>query len=127
MSKYKYKDSYNQKNYKTEFIISCFRLPKSRHKEIPWAKEIKIMNSLVDKCSNPKFWFHARPEFQLPSLAWFLTRDGRRYLNEKYATFNLELKKEVKEEIKLDEKKLGSDEPLIPKKPKTIMDFIKNK
>jgi hypothetical protein len=46
MSKYKYKDSYNQKNYKTEFIISCFRLPKSRHKEIPWAKEIKIMNSL---------------------------------------------------------------------------------
>ena len=61
------------------------------------------MNSLVDKCPNPEFWFHARPEFQLPSLAWFLTRDGRRYLNEKYATFNLELKKEVKEEIKVTE------------------------
>jgi hypothetical protein len=125
MSKFKYKDSFTQKNFKTEFIISCLRLPKSRHKEIPWAKEMKIMISLAKKCSDPGFWFHARPEFQLPSLAWFLTSDGRKYLNEKYSTFNFKFKKESEEKIKLDENKYGLDEKITPKKPKTIMDFIK--
>ena len=126
MSKFKYKDSFTEKNYKSEFIISCLQLPKSRHKEISWAKEMKIMNELVKKCSIIDFWFHARPDFQIPSLAWFLTLSGRRYLNEKFKTYNFEFKKIV-QNIELQEEKHGSDEILFPKKPKTIMDFIKKK
>ena len=126
MSKFKYKDCFTEKNYKTEFILSCLQLPKSRHKEIAWAKEMKIMNSLAKKCSDPDFWYHARLDFQIPSLAWFLTPNGRKYLNEKHSTFNFKFKKdEVK--IQLNEEKHGQDQSIPLKKPKTIMDFIKRK
>jgi hypothetical protein len=125
MSKFKYKNEFTEKNFKSEFIISCFQLPKSRHKEIAWAKEMKIMNSLVQKCPEIDFWFHARPDFSIPSLAWFLTQNGRRYLNEKYKTFKLELNCNSAEHVELGHEKHGEDQLLKPKKPKTIMDFIK--
>jgi hypothetical protein len=126
MSKFKYKKEFTEKNYKSEFIISCLQLPKSRHKEIQWAKEMKIMNDLSQKCSNIDFWFHARPDFQLPSLAWFLTINGRRYLNDKFKTFNFEFDKKTPE-IKLESEKQGLDENIERKKPKTLMDFIKKR
>ena len=126
MSKFKYKKEFTEKNFKSEFIISCLQLPKSRHREIPWAKEMKIMNDLSQKCSNIDFWFHARPDFQLPSLAWFPTPNGRKYLNEKFKTFNFEFNKKTPE-IKLEVEKQGSDEEMQTKRPKTLMDFIKKR
>jgi hypothetical protein len=126
MSKFNYKDSFTEKNYKSEFIISCLQLPKSRHKEISWAKEMKIMNELVQKCSIIDFWFHARPDFQIPSLAWFLTPGGRKYLNDKHKTFNFKLNPKSPE-VKLEEEKQGEDENIKTKMPKTLMDFIKKR
>lgn len=126
MAKFKYKKEYTDKNFRSEFIISCLQVPKSQHKNIAWAKEMKIMNELIKKCNNPEFWFHARTEFQIPSLAWFLTENGRKYLNDKYKKFNLDLKNQV-EIYEISDKKYGEDEAHIPKKIKTIMDFIKKK
>lgn len=126
MSKFKYKKEFTGKNFKSEFVISCLQIPKSRHKEILWAKEMKIMNDLVKKCSNVDFWFHARTDFQIPSLAWFLTDKGRKYLNEKFKTFNFEFN-EKPAEIKLEEEKQGADEITEHKRPKTLMDFIKKR
>jgi hypothetical protein len=126
MAKFKYKKNYTDKNYKSEFIISCLQVPKAEHKNIAWAKEMKIMNDLVKKCNNPEFWIHARTDFQIPSLAWFLTENGRKYLNDKYKKFNLELKNQV-QPYEISDKKQGQDQIQMPKKIKTIMDFIKKK
>jgi len=126
MAKFKYKKEYTQKNFRSEFIISCLQVPKAQHKNIAWAKEMKIMNDLIKKCDNPDFWFHARTEFQIPSLAWFLTDNGRKYLNDKYKKFNLELKNEPEVYEILDQKQ-GEDEVEQPRKIKTIMDFIKKR
>jgi hypothetical protein len=126
MAKFKYKKEYTEKNFRSEFIISCLQVPKTQHRSIAWAKEMKIMNDLIKKCDNPDFWFHARTDFAIPSLAWFLTDNGRKYLNDKYKKFKLELKTEP-ESYKLLEEKQGDDEYIQPKKIKTIMDFIKKK
>lgn len=130
MAKFKKHSSFSKKGYKSEFIVSCLQLPKSRYKEINWAKEMKIMNSLTQKNDNPNFWFHARTDFAIPSLAWFLTPDGRKYLNEKFRVFNLNLidiSPASSVYIELKTEKQGEDSTLERKKPKTLMDFIRKK
>jgi hypothetical protein len=127
MPKFKYKDSYNEKNYKSEFIISCLQVKKSEHKSIKWAKEMKIMNSLAEKCSDPQFWMHARTEFKIPSVAWFLTDNGRKYLNEKHKRFysDLKISKTESKEIQNEEKQ--GEDLVVAGKLKTIKDFLKSK
>lgn len=129
MSKFKNKNTFSEKNYKSEFIVACLQLPKSRYKEISWAKEMKIMNALAQKNNNPDFWFHARTDFPIPSLAWFLTASGRKYLNEKYRAFNLVLTSSSlnKSQVELKEEKQGEDINTNARKPKTLMDFIRKK
>ncbi len=81
--------SFTDKSYKKNFINSCLTNPNSDIKEkINWAKEMKIMNTLCLKVQNPDFWLHCLPGFPIPSLAWFLTDDGRKFLNERYKRFN---------------------------------------
>lgn len=128
MAKFK-KYSTFSKNYKSEFIVSCLQLPKSRYKEISWPKEMKIMNCLAQKNNNPDFWFHARTDFPIPSLAWFLTPDGRRYLNEKHRAFNLVLNSSLPNQASIELKKEKQGEDIIKniRKPKTLMDFIRKK
>lgn len=130
MAKFKKHSSFSKKGYKSEFIVSCLQLPKSRYKEINWAKEMKIMNSLTQKNDNPDFWLHARTDFAIPSLAWFLTPDGRKYLNEKFKVFNLNLRDVSPSSsayIELKAEKQGDDSILERRKPKTLMDFIRKK
>jgi hypothetical protein len=129
MSKFNTKAGFSSKNYKSEFIVACLQLPKSRYKEISWAKEMKIMNSLAQKNNDPDFWFHARTDFPIPSLAWFLTSDGRKYLNEKYRAFNLVLNNVISnvKPAELTKEKHGEDFSPKERKPKTLMDFIRKK
>ena len=128
MPKFKNKDTFSKRGFKSDFIVACLQIPKSRYKEINWAKEMKMMNSLAKKCDNPDFWLHARTEFPIPSLAWFLTPSGRKYLNEKYATFTLSLKSQGCEAQKVYLEEAKQEEDLeLKKKPKTLMDFLKNR
>ena len=129
MPKFKKNAAFSVKGYKSEFIVSCLQLPKSRYKEINWAKEMKIMNSLAQKNSDPDFWLHARTDFAIPSLAWFLTPDGRKYLNEKHRAFNLVLKNTSLQQpqIELKLEKQGENFSPEKRKVKTLMDFIRKK
>jgi len=91
---------------------------------------MKIMNSLAQKNSDPNFWLHSRTDFVIPSLAWFLTPAGRKYLNEKHRTFNLDLNNSKllsPTNIELEKEKQGDDLAGEIKKPKTLMDFIRKK
>lgn len=127
MPKFKYKNTYNEKNYKSEFIISCLQVPKSEHRNIQWGKEMKIMNQLAEKCSNPDFWMHARPEFKIPSVAWFLTSKGRTFLNEKHKRFFSDLKILRSESKNIENEIKQGDDLVSSSKIKTIKDFLKLK
>ncbi len=125
----KNKKNFNLYRFKTEFILNCLQTPKSLYKTIPWAKEMKIMQTLCKKCGNPEFWRHATPSFKIPSLAWFLTDKGRIYLNEKYKRFYSKIETVDKKNVekKLD-KKVGEDIVLTDKfKLRTIKDFLNKK
>jgi hypothetical protein len=127
----KSKKDFKLNRFKTEFILNCLKLPKSLEKTISWPKEMKIMKDLVEKCDDPAFWRHAIPEFEIPSLAWFLTPKGRSFLNEKHKRFFSKIKTLEKEHNTetLSSEKYGEDlvEKENSKKIKTLKDFLNNK
>lgn len=128
--KTKSRKDFKLNRYKTEFILNCLQVPKSMQKTIPWAKEMKIMQSLIQKCDNPEFWRHALPDFKIPSLAWFLTPGGRTFLNEKYKRFNSKIETVEKRTIIETEHSEKQGEDIIQKdsfKLKTLKDFLNKK
>lgn len=49
-----------------------------------WARELKIINQLVEIYPNLNFWRNFSMEFQLNSSAWLLTDKGKDYLAQEY-------------------------------------------
>ena len=126
----KSKKNFQLNRFKTEFILNCLKLPKSLQGTISWPKEMKIMKELTKKCDDPAFWRHAIPEFEIPSLAWFLTPKGRSFLNEKHKRFFSKISTlEKKDDTEtLSSEKCGEDlAEQNPKKIKTLKDFLNNK
>lgn len=114
-------------NPKKDFIISCLQAKKHEYSSIPWAKEMKIMNALWEKCQDDKFWEHSKPDFKIPSLAWFLSDAGRKYLNERYKRFKSNI---IPEKEKIELKNDIQEENICfsnQKKIKTLKDFINKK
>jgi hypothetical protein len=58
---------------------------------IIWPKEMKMVKSLYKIFPNKEFWDGLRLNFKLNSLCWFLSDDGRKFLNKEYKKFKLEL------------------------------------
>ncbi len=90
-------------------------------KEINWAKEIKIAKTLIKSFTYFKYW-HNLTEINLPSLAWFLTDDGKNFLKKEYYKQKLEFKKQKK--VILEENKIGEDKKVC-QKPKSLLEFIR--
>lgn len=74
------------------------RLLKENSKII-WPKEMKMVKSLVKIFPNENFWNSLELNFKLNSLCWFLSDDGRKFLNKEYKKFNLNLPEVKKFEI----------------------------
>lgn len=60
-------------------------------KNIIWPKEMKMVNCLLKIFPNKDFWDGLKLSFELNSLCWFLSDDGRNFLNKEYKRFNLSL------------------------------------
>lgn len=58
---------------------------------IVWPKEMKMVKSLFKIFPNEDFWNTLELNFKLNSLCWFLSDDGRKFLNKEYKKFKLEL------------------------------------
>jgi hypothetical protein len=119
-------DRFTEKNFRSEFILACLQTGETG--EVNWPREMKIMNKLVKGHSNDyKFWDHARTEFPIPSLAWFLTPNGKRYLSEKKKAFELNLT--VKKSIEFDpnKEKEGEDYKEEKKKIFSLKEFLSKK
>ena len=93
--------------YKKEFISRVFS-----HKAINWPKEMKMLNKLIEQYDSDAFWAGLIPPFALPSLAWFLTQDGEKFLRQEWAKFNF-----TPDEIK----RFEIEENLEPEPPNPII------
>lgn len=92
--------------------------PKTQ-KRMFWAREMKMLNELIDKFPNLDFW--TRASFQkVPSLSHFKSRYGLEKISKMYREFNYVIP--PKKDISLGEKS-GKDK-ILSKKPKTIRQFI---
>lgn len=58
---------------------------------ILWPREMKMVKSLLKIFPNEDFWNSLKLNFKLNSLCWFLSDDGRKFLNKEYKKFNLDL------------------------------------
>ena len=57
---------------------------------IVWPKEMKMVNTLFKIAPNDDFWRSLDLGFKLNSLCWFLSDDGRKFLNKEMKRFNFE-------------------------------------
>jgi hypothetical protein len=68
-------------------------------KNIIWPKEMKMVNILFKIFPDENFWDGLELNFKLNSLCWFLSDDGRKFLNKEYKKFNLNLPETKKFDI----------------------------
>lgn len=68
-----------------------------------------------------KFWLSLQPSIPIFSLSWFLTDDGKDFLQVSKLKQNLVLPKASGRAILKD--KIGEDKEL-PQKPKTLFEFL---
>lgn len=81
----------NKKNFIKKFLKNT--------ENIIWPKEMKMVKSLFNIFPNQNFWDGLELNFKLNSLCWFLSDDGRKFLNQEYKKFNLNLPEIKKFEI----------------------------
>ncbi len=104
---------------KRQIILRLVEVP-AKNKRPFWAKEMKLLNGLVEEYDNPRFWSKVKFSMIFPSLAYLKTEFGRRDLRRKYIEFNFDIA--PTKEYNLGGK-IGEDKSYI-KKPKTIKDFL---
>ena len=60
---------------------------------------MKMVKILFNIFPDENFWLNLKLNFKLNSLCWLLSDDGRKFLNQEYKKFNLELPEGKKFEI----------------------------
>lgn len=100
-------------------LIKKLVIEPSKQKREFWAKEMKLLNDLIEIFPKQDFWERMNPK-KVSSLAVLRSEYGLSKLKKLYAEFNYVIPK--KTEIPLGEKK-GKDK-IISKKSKTIRQFI---
>jgi hypothetical protein len=88
---------------------------------VNWAREIKIAKGLIKTYQGYSFW-NSLKQLKLPSLAWFLTDEGKAFLAIEQKKNDLSLDKNI-DNIILTENKAGEDKKVC-QKPKSLLEFI---
>jgi hypothetical protein len=108
--------SLNKKDFVLKFV--------KQSSSLVWPREMKIVNSLFKLFPNEQFWNSLELKFKLNSLCWFLSDDGRKYLNIEYKKFQFEPAKPEVFEIKKNniafEGKIGET----VEAPMTVREFL---
>ena len=86
-----------------------------------WPREIKISQKLIKNYNGYSF-LNSLKDLKLPSLAWFLTDEGKKFIATEQIKDKLIL--ERPEKIELQENKLGQDKKVC-QKPKSMLEFIR--
>jgi hypothetical protein len=104
---------------KREIISRLVEIP-AKNKRPFWAKEMKLLNDLIEEYDNPRFWNKVKFPMIFPSLAYLKTDFGKGDLRRKFLEFNFDIP--PPQEYNLGQK-IGEDRPQT-KKHKTIKDFL---
>jgi len=109
-----------KKNHKLcQFIIK-----KYIKGQVNWPREIKIAQKLIKKLKEFEFWKNLQNlKSPPPSLAWFLKPEGKAFILKEYEKFKLNLSHK---EIQIEKYKIGEDKNIL-QKPKTLIEFIRQK
>lgn len=110
----------NTLHSKCKLLVNYFC---SHAKFISWGKEIKIAKKLLTINPEVKFWKSLQTPNPVFSLSWFLTTEGKDFLQVSKLKQKLSLPQPSSRAILKD--KIGEDKE-IPKKPKTIFEFLDN-
>jgi hypothetical protein len=105
---------------KKEFVLKFVKKDAS----LVWPREMKMVNSLFKIFPNDDFWLFLELRFKLNSLCWFLSDDGRKFLNTEYKKFLFEPEKPQNFELKNNniefEAKIGET----VQAPMTVREFL---
>ena len=104
----------------TNHKLCQFIVKKYVNQKVDWPREIKIAQRLIKTHKGYSFW-NSLKDLKLPSLAWFLTDEGKKFIATEQIKDKLTL--ERPEKIQLKENKLGEDKKVY-QKPKSVLDFI---
>jgi hypothetical protein len=103
----------------------------SKHlgKHTNWPREMKIMNQLSSKYTDESFWLGLELKFKIPSLAWFITSNGDKFLREEWAKYKFKPEKvkkfEIEEDIEKEIKPAILDKESKKEKLKSLNDFLR--
>jgi hypothetical protein len=100
-------------------LIKKFVIEPDKQKRIFWAREMKLLNDLLEIFPNTEFWQRTTIE-KVPSLAILRSGFGLERIKKKYIEFNYKIPPKI--EIPLGEK--SGEDKIFSKKPKTIRQFI---
>jgi len=104
----------------TPHKLCQFIVKKYVTQKVDWPREIKIAQTLIKTYKGYSFWNNLK-DLKLPSLAWFLTDEGKKFIATEQIKDKLIL--ERPEKIQLKENKLGQDKKVC-QKPKSLLEFI---
>jgi len=106
---------------KKEFILKFVK----QNISLVWPREMKMVNALFKIFPNDEFWRSLELKFKLNSLCWFLSDEGRKFLNTEYKKFNFEPEKPISFDLKNNniafEGKIGET----VQAPMTVREFLK--
>lgn len=91
---------------------------------ILWPREMKMVKSLLKIFPNEDFWNSLELNFKLNSLCWFLSDDGRKFLNKEYKKFNLNLPETKKFEIENNNVAFEAKTSYDINKPLNLREFL---
>lgn len=96
-----------------------------RNKKVPyfWAREVKIVKSLLENFPEQEFWQTLGLDFKLNSMAFWKTVDGEKILSLKYKLYKMDSSPKI-QEIKLSAEKIGEDIEIKKNKNKSVKDFF---
>jgi hypothetical protein len=100
-------------------LIKKLVVEPDKQKRMFWAREMKLLNDLMEMFPNEDFWNRVSINL-VPSLAVLRSGQGLKQIQKKYREFNYKIPPKI--EIPLGEK--TGDDKIISKKPKTIRQFI---
>ncbi len=106
-------------NEKRQIISRLINLP-DKNKRAFWGKEIKVLNTLIEKYPSKKFWTSLSFYDKLDSMVLLKSGFFANELKAKYQLFNYKIPKPPKYELG---EKCGED-IATNTRPKTIKDFL---
>ena len=106
---------------KREFVLKFVKSDAG----LVWPREMKIVNSLFNIFPNDDFWQSLDLKFKLNSLCWFLSDDGRKFLNLEYKKFNFEPEKPQNFDLKNNNIEFDSKIGSTVQEPVTVREFLK--